>query len=95
MNGHGGTRVGSGRKAGTKNKATAAMKATLSELARQHTAIALDTLTDICENGMNETARIAAATAILDRGYGKPRETEQDQGAAVLLPFDGWSIERI
>jgi hypothetical protein len=63
-------------------------------LAREHTATAFDALIDVCENGLNETARISAATAILDRGFGKPRETEQDQDAAVNLPFDGWSISR-
>ena len=94
-NGHGGQRKNAGRKAGTKNKATADQKATLSELARQHTSIALDALKDVCKNGMNETARISAATALLDRGYGKPREIETGQDAEVLLPFDGWIIERI
>ena len=95
MNGHGGHRENAGRPAGTPNKATVDQKATLSELAREHTSTAFDTLVDVCENGLSESARIAAATAILDRGYGKPREIETDQDAAVLLPFDGWSIERI
>ena len=45
--------------------------AMLSELARLHTEMALDTLVDIASNGKNENARIAAATAILDRGYGR------------------------
>jgi hypothetical protein len=42
------------------------------ELARRHTGAALATLVEICQNGRNEGARIAAATAILDRGWGKP-----------------------
>ena len=33
---------------------------------------ALATLVEICQNGGNESARVAAATAILDRGWGKP-----------------------
>jgi hypothetical protein len=41
------------------------------ELARQHTAMALATLAYICEHGQNESARVAAANAILDRGWGK------------------------
>jgi hypothetical protein len=94
MNGHGGHRENAGRPAGTPNRATVDQKATLSELAREHTATAFDALIDVCENGLSESARIAAATAILDRGYGKPRETEQDQDVAVNLPFDGWSISR-
>jgi hypothetical protein len=94
MTSRGGAREGAGRPAGSPNRATVDMKARLSELARQHTSIALDTLVDVCENGQSESARIAAATAILDRGFGKPREVEQDQDVAVNLPFDGWSISR-
>ena len=42
------------------------------ELARQHTGTALRTLIEIAERGENESARVAAANALLDRGYGKP-----------------------
>jgi hypothetical protein len=42
------------------------------ELARQHTSAALGTLVEICRNGENESARVAAANALLDRGWGKP-----------------------
>jgi hypothetical protein len=42
------------------------------ELARQHTTAALQTLVEICQNGENESARVTAANAILDRGWGKP-----------------------
>jgi hypothetical protein len=42
------------------------------ELARQHTAAALAALVEICQDGENESARVAAANAILDRGWGKP-----------------------
>lgn len=94
MTSRGGPREGAGRPVGSPNRATMDMKARLSELARQHTSTALDTLVDVCENGLSETARISAATAILDRGFGKPREVEQDQDVAVNLPFDGWSILR-
>src|SRR5215472_14266794 len=44
----------------------------LRELARQHTEDAIATLVEICRNGVNEGARIAAANALLDRGWGKP-----------------------
>ena len=44
----------------------------LREIARQHTEAALQTLVDIAANGENESARVAAANAILDRGWGKP-----------------------
>jgi len=42
------------------------------DLARQHTATALATLAEIAERGENESARVAAASALLDRGWGKP-----------------------
>lgn len=42
------------------------------DLARAQTARAIDTLVEICQHGLSEVARIAAANAILDRGWGKP-----------------------
>jgi Family of unknown function (DUF5681) len=42
------------------------------ELARQHTSTALNTLVEICQSGENESARVSAANALLDRGWGKP-----------------------
>jgi len=71
---HGGKRKGAGRPSGTVNRATAEQKRRLSEFAREHTNIAFAALIDIAENGQSETARISAACAILDRGFGKPRE---------------------
>jgi hypothetical protein len=44
----------------------------LRELARQHTEDAIATLVAICRNGENESARVAAANALLDRAWGKP-----------------------
>ena len=37
------------------------------------TDIAFSTLVDVAMNGSSDTARIAAANTILDRGYGKPK----------------------
>jgi len=49
---------------------------TLAELARAHTAAALSTLVSICSGKTNEPKdRISAAVAILDRGWGKPKES--------------------
>ena len=79
MNRRGGKREGAGRPAGSPNRATIDMKARLSNLARAYTWTAFDTLVDICENGKSESARISAATALLDRGFGKPREASSDQ----------------
>ena len=80
---HGGQREGAGRPAGVPNKATKEQGARLSELARSCTDIAFSTLVDVAMNGSSDTARVAAANAILDRGYGKPRLDEID---AVDLP---------
>jgi hypothetical protein len=45
------------------------------ELAREHTETALATLAEISENKkLSPSARVAAATALLDRGYGKPTQ---------------------
>ena len=65
MNEHGGHRRGSGRPAGSPNRATVDQKARLYELARQHAGTAIEAL---AESGQTESARIAAACAILDRG---------------------------
>jgi hypothetical protein len=41
------------------------------DLARQHTDLALQTLAEIAAHGENESARVSAANALLDRGWGK------------------------
>jgi hypothetical protein len=72
MGSHGGMREGSGRPAGVVNKATSGLKLNLSELAREYTHDALDALVEVMQSSQSDSARIAAATAILDRGYGRP-----------------------
>jgi hypothetical protein len=60
------------------------------DLARQHTETAISTLVRICQHGESETARIAAAIALLDRAYGRPtvtvevRDPGPDIGALLL-----------
>jgi hypothetical protein len=44
----------------------------LQAAAREYTAMALATLAEIAEKGKSESARVAAAGALLDRGFGKP-----------------------
>jgi hypothetical protein len=49
-------------------------------LARQHTPQAIKTLHEICSDPkMPPNARVQAAVAILDRGWGKPAQTVQVQ----------------
>jgi hypothetical protein len=51
-------------------------------LARSHTEIAIKVLAGIAKDGTNEGARVAAAVALLDRGWGKPPQdrTGEDGG---------------
>jgi len=49
------------------------------ELARKHTDLALRTLVEIAERGENESARVTAANALLDRGWGKPAVPVADE----------------
>ena len=44
-------------------------------LARCHTKMALCTLAGIAQHGENEAARVSAAVALLDRGWGKPAQS--------------------
>jgi hypothetical protein len=48
-------------------------------LARAHTEIAIKVLAGIAKDGTNESARVSAATALLDRGWGKPPQTRTDE----------------
>ena len=63
----------------------------LRELARQYTEDAVKALVEICRHGENEGARVAAANAILDRGWGKPPVAilAPDPPAKITLNF-GW-----
>ena len=79
----GGKRAGAGRKQGSKDRqprsppiiiAKAQEKRELREAARQYTGEALRTLAAICNEGQSEAARVSAACALLDRGYGKPTQ---------------------
>ena len=87
MAGPGGKRLGAGRPKGAKSRATIAQCATLEELARSHTATALDVLVQVATASESDSARVSAANALLDRGYGKPKQ------ATELTGKDGAPIE--
>jgi hypothetical protein len=69
----------------------------VTDLARQHAPEAMAALVEIATQGKSESARVAAATALLDRGYGRPqaltdivqhrsaREMTDEEIMAVLL----------
>lgn len=58
----------------------------IASVARAKVLSALDTLVKQLQHGSSEAAKIAAANAILDRGYGKPAV---DVGGDPVLPFLG------
>jgi len=91
MASHGGMRKGSGRPAGSVNKATKELKLNLSELAREYTQDALVTLVDVMQSSQSDSARIAAATAILDRGCRQTKTTSLE----VNTPFVPTKIELV
>jgi len=49
----------------------------LKSLARSHTGISINTLSGIAKSGTSEAARVSAAIALLDRGWGKPNQPHE------------------
>jgi len=49
-------------------------------LARAHTIEAVQTLSGLMRNGTNENTRSYCATALLDRGWGKPSQDNTHSG---------------
>jgi hypothetical protein len=72
------------------------------ELARQHTAEALAALVWVATKSASDSARVTAAVALLDRGYGRPAqplandlshpitnvESAEERAARLLREFD-------
>lgn len=81
----GGKREGAGRPPGSANKSTLVVK----EAAQAFTADALEVLASIMRGEEHPAAaRVSAASAILDRGHGKPKQAlvggdEDDNPIAV------------
>ncbi len=82
---HGGRREGAGRPQGSTNRATKEQGARLSELARLHTEMALDTLVDIASNGKNENARIPEATAIINQAISSMKVLKSDRNLIIFM----------
>jgi hypothetical protein len=63
---------------GGRPKEVAAVK----ELARQYTELAISTLVEVMKNKKEiARARVMAATAILDRGHGRPAQALEHSGS--------------
>lgn len=54
------------------------------ELARAHTVTAINALAAIAQSGESETAVIAASEALLNRAWGKPKDTVEIDGNSKL-----------
>jgi hypothetical protein len=79
----GGARPGAGRKKGQVSQA----KKDLSAEAKKHAEAALQVLVSVAQSARTPAAaRVAAATAILDRGYGKPRQSMEIDADLNLTP---------
>jgi hypothetical protein len=88
----GGWRLGAGRPPGAINKIGVDVRAA----AREHTVDAVETLAAIMnDEGAPSAARVSAASAILDRGWGKPTQQLEhgvsDPLAELLDAVDGRS----
>ncbi len=58
----------------SKNLATKDAKLALEELAKAHAPEALAALVRVFKHGKTESARVAAACALLDRAFGRPAQ---------------------
>jgi hypothetical protein len=56
----------------------------LRSLARGHTELCIKVLAGIAQNGDSESARVAAAAALLDRGWGRPPQEPAAEGGGEI-----------
>ena len=62
------------------------------DLAREHTETAINALVHIAESGKQESARVAAASALLDRGWGKPTQPLSGDDAMPPIGVSGTAV---
>lgn len=80
MAARGGARPGAGRKPGKVAQATRDIQG----LAKEHASEALSTLVTIAKSRTaSDAARVAAANSILDRAYGKPKQSVDLNGEGL------------
>ena len=76
----GGARPGAGRKKGSVSQA----RRDVAEMAKEHAEAALKTLVSVANNlKAPSAARVSAASAILDRAYGKPRQSVEVDASTI------------
>ncbi len=91
MAARGGARPGAGRKPGKVSQA----KRDIAEMAKAYAAGALGVLVEVAnDKAAPQSARVSAATGILDRAYGKPRQSVELDGVfngALTVTYVGAS----
>jgi hypothetical protein len=65
-------------------KGRPSIKGEVETLARTYTVEALETLADLMRNGASDNVRMAAANALLNRGWGLPRQAID--GSLAIAP---------
>jgi hypothetical protein len=88
----GGKRPGAGRPLGSPNKLTRPLK----ELAALHSEDCIAVLVELRDHAEAEQVRLAAATALLDRGHGRPRQeidVKGDQSLTVIVNRGGHALD--
>jgi hypothetical protein len=79
----GGAREGAGRKKGSGNKATAAIK----EYAQKHSEDAIKAIVNIMNDKYTPAqTKLAAANSLLDRGHGRPAQAVTNEDGSKLFP---------
>jgi len=76
----GGKRAGAGRPKNTPNRATPEQKQSIEELARSYAPDCLAVLHKIATRGTSEASQVAAANSLIERGYGKARQSVEHTG---------------
>ncbi len=74
-------------------KGRPSIKGEVETLARSYTGEALETLADLMRNGASDNTRMAAANALLNRGWGLPRQAID--GSLAIAPAPPKPIERM
>jgi hypothetical protein len=74
-------------------KGRPSIKGEVETLARIYTVEALETLADLMRNGVSDNVRMAAANALLNRGWGLPRQAID--GSLAIAPAPATPIERM
>ena len=88
----GGRRPGAGRPLGSPNKLTRPLK----ELAALHSEDCIAVLVELRDHAEAEQVRLAAATALLDRGHGRPRQeidVKGDQSLTIVVNRGGHVLD--